>query len=62
MSSKSGWKFSIDAGGTFTDLVAQRPDGSIVTHKILSSGAVKGQIQQLADSCLTDKSRIGDPD
>ncbi|WP_339743849.1 hydantoinase B/oxoprolinase family protein [uncultured Rubinisphaera sp.] len=62
MFSKSGWKFSIDAGGTFTDLVAQFPDGSIVTHKILSSGVIKGQIQQIADSCLTDTSRIGDPD
>src|SRR5438105_15890786 len=32
----SGWQFWIDRGGTFTDVVARRPDGSIVTHKLLS--------------------------
>lgn len=30
------WQFWIDRGGTFTDIVAQRPDGSIVLHKLLS--------------------------
>ena len=30
------WSFWIDRGGTFTDVVAQRPDGEIVTHKLLS--------------------------
>ncbi|WP_343232509.1 hydantoinase B/oxoprolinase family protein [Motiliproteus sediminis] len=30
------WQFWIDRGGTFTDLVAQRPDGSLVSHKLLS--------------------------
>ena len=30
------WQFWIDRGGTFTDIVARRPDGSIVTHKLLS--------------------------
>ena len=33
---KSGWQFWIDRGGTFTDVVARKPDGSIVTHKLLS--------------------------
>src|SRR3954465_15892298 len=32
----SGWQFWIDRGGTFTDVVARRPDGSITTHKLLS--------------------------
>jgi 5-oxoprolinase (ATP-hydrolysing) len=32
----SGWQFWIDRGGTFTDVVARRPDGSIGTHKLLS--------------------------
>ncbi|MDO5288238.1 MAG: hydantoinase B/oxoprolinase family protein [Pseudomonadota bacterium] len=32
----SRWQFWIDRGGTFTDIVAKRPDGSIVTHKLLS--------------------------
>jgi 5-oxoprolinase (ATP-hydrolysing) len=31
-----GWEFWIDRGGTFTDIVARRPDGSLVTHKLLS--------------------------
>ena len=32
----TGWQFWIDRGGTFTDIVAKRPDGAIVTHKLLS--------------------------
>ena len=31
-----GWQFWIDRGGTFTDIVARRPDGVLVTHKLLS--------------------------
>src|SRR5437867_12330839 len=35
--SNSGrWQFWIDRGGTFTDIVARRPDGSIATRKLLS--------------------------
>ena len=30
------WQFWIDRGGTFTDFVAQKPDGALVTHKLLS--------------------------
>ena len=30
------WQIWIDRGGTFTDLVARRPDGQLVTHKLLS--------------------------
>ena len=30
------WQFWIDRGGTFTDIVARRPDGALVTHKLLS--------------------------
>lgn len=30
------WQFWIDRGGTFTDIVAQKPDGSLTTHKLLS--------------------------
>jgi 5-oxoprolinase (ATP-hydrolysing) len=32
----SAWQFWIDRGGTFTDVVARRPDGSLATHKLLS--------------------------
>ena len=31
-----GWQFWIDRGGTFTDFVAQAPDGKLTTHKLLS--------------------------
>ena len=32
----TGWQFWIDRGGTFTDVVARRPDGALVTRKLLS--------------------------
>ncbi len=34
--SASRWQFWIDRGGTFTDIVARRPDGRLLTHKLLS--------------------------
>lgn len=30
------WQFWIDRGGTFTDIVAKRPDGKLIIHKLLS--------------------------
>jgi 5-oxoprolinase (ATP-hydrolysing) len=30
------WEFWVDRGGTFTDIVARRPDGALVAHKLLS--------------------------
>ncbi len=30
------WQFWIDRGGTFTDIVARRPDGTLAAHKLLS--------------------------
>src|SRR6186997_2354683 len=35
-STRALWQFWIDRGGTFTDIVARRPDGTLVTHKLLS--------------------------
>ncbi len=32
----SRWQFWIDRGGTFTDVIGRRPDGVLVTHKLLS--------------------------
>ena len=32
----SGWDFWIDRGGTFTDVIARRPDASLYTMKLLS--------------------------
>jgi 5-oxoprolinase (ATP-hydrolysing) len=34
--SLSRWQFWIDRGGTFTDIVARRPDGQLLVHKLLS--------------------------
>ncbi|MFH7243026.1 MAG: hydantoinase B/oxoprolinase family protein [Spirulina sp.] len=36
MTSPQRWQFWIDRGGTFTDIVARRPDGTLVVHKLLS--------------------------
>ncbi|MCB2101767.1 MAG: hydantoinase B/oxoprolinase family protein [Rhodobacterales bacterium] len=33
---RADWQFWIDRGGTFTDVVARRPDGALVSHKLLS--------------------------
>ncbi|HYA05503.1 MAG TPA: hydantoinase B/oxoprolinase family protein [Xanthobacteraceae bacterium] len=30
------WEFWVDRGGTFTDVIGRRPDGALVTHKLLS--------------------------
>ncbi|HEY2134283.1 MAG TPA: hydantoinase/oxoprolinase family protein, partial [Xanthobacteraceae bacterium] len=30
------WDFWIDRGGTFTDVIARKPDGTLVAHKLLS--------------------------
>jgi 5-oxoprolinase (ATP-hydrolysing) len=42
-----GWQFWIDRGGTFTDVVARRPDGALVTHKLLSENP-----ERYADAAL----------
>ncbi|MEV0451489.1 hydantoinase B/oxoprolinase family protein [Streptomyces sp. NPDC050600] len=38
-----GWEFWIDRGGTFTDVVGRRPDGRIVTRKLLSHDPARTQ-------------------
>src|SRR5258707_5537714 len=43
----SRWQFWIDRGGTFTDIVARRPDGSLQTHKLLSDNP-----ERYADAAL----------
>ncbi|MFE2044477.1 hydantoinase B/oxoprolinase family protein [Streptomyces sp. NPDC059477] len=37
----TGWQFWVDRGGTFTDIVARRPDGSLLTHKLLSDNPAR---------------------
>src|SRR5881398_3466348 len=34
--SQTAWDFWIDRGGTFTDIVGRRPDGTLVARKLLS--------------------------
>ncbi|GHF84199.1 hydantoinase B/oxoprolinase family protein [Streptomyces griseosporeus] len=37
----TGWQFWVDRGGTFTDIVARRPDSRLVTHKLLSDNPAR---------------------
>ena len=41
--SNEQWEFWIDRGGTFTDVVGRRPDGAIITHKLLSENPERYQ-------------------
>ena len=34
----AAWHFWIDVGGTFTDCIVRRPDDTLTTHKLLSTG------------------------
>ncbi|MEL6397474.1 MAG: hydantoinase B/oxoprolinase family protein [Cyanobacteria bacterium J06626_4] len=48
------WQFWIDRGGTFTDVVAKRPNGEIIVHKLLSENPEQYQdapVQGIRD-CL----------
>ena len=42
------WQFWIDRGGTFTDVVARAPDGSVRTAKLLSEDPVRGEDAAIA--------------
>ncbi len=62
------WEFWIDRGGTFTDIVARRPDGRLVARKLLSDNpaaysdaAVAGirQLLGLAPGLQIPASQIG---
>ncbi len=44
MTEKKPWKTGVDTGGTFTDCVAQSPDGQMHRAKVLSSGTLRGQV------------------
>ena len=41
------WQFWIDRGGTFTDIIGRRPDGSLISHKLLSENP-----QQYPDAAI----------
>jgi 5-oxoprolinase (ATP-hydrolysing) len=62
------WEFWIDRGGTFTDVIGRRPDGKLVTHKLLSENpeayadaAVAGirHLLELAPGAPISAARIG---
>ena len=58
----SCWEFWIDVGGTFTDCVAQSPDGRQVQFKTLSSGVTKGRVQRVGPpNQIQDSARTDDP-
>ncbi len=59
-----GWRFAIDRGGTFTDIVAFPPDGGIVTAKLLSASpaypdAAAEGIRRLARGAAVAGVRMG---
>jgi 5-oxoprolinase (ATP-hydrolysing) len=49
----AGWQFWIDRGGTFTDIVALRPNGSLETAKLLSHAP-----EHYADAALAGIARL----
>ena len=51
--STDGWRFWIDRGGTFTDIVARAPDGRLETRKLLSDNP-----EQYADAAVEGVRRI----
>jgi 5-oxoprolinase (ATP-hydrolysing) len=58
----SPWHFWIDVGGTFTDCIARRPDGSFVRYKLLSSGITKGSAARGSNEhVIIDPARRSDP-
>jgi 5-oxoprolinase (ATP-hydrolysing) len=60
-----GWQIWIDRGGTFTDLVARRPDGTLVTHKLLSANPERYQdaaVQGIRDLLGIDSDAAIPPD
>lgn len=57
------WRFAIDVGGTFTDVVARAPDGRVRVHKLLSSGRCTGIAGEGSTrDVIVDPRRCGDPD
>lgn len=55
---KFRWQFWIDVGGTFTDCVAVSPAGAMATYKTLSSGVVRGVLEQVDGNNVTDTRQV----
>ena len=47
------WQFWIDRGGTFTDIVARKPDGTILIDKLLSEN-----VSMYKDAAIAGITRI----
>ncbi len=54
----SEWHFWIDRGGTFTDVVARRPDGALVTAKLLSEDPDRRH--DAAEAAIRQLTGVGD--
>ncbi len=57
MTSNGKWEFWIDRGGTFTDIVARAPDGSLKNSKYLSENPE--QYKDAAIQGIRDFLKIG---
>jgi 5-oxoprolinase (ATP-hydrolysing) len=56
------WEFWIDVGGTFTDCFGRAPEGLLLRHKLLSSGATKGAVGPGSSrDAILDPARSADP-
>ncbi|MFD6348383.1 hydantoinase B/oxoprolinase family protein, partial [Streptomyces roseolus] len=55
------WEFWIDRGGTFTDVVGRRPDGRLVTRKVLSHDPARRQDAAVAGIRLLMGLAPGEP-
>jgi 5-oxoprolinase (ATP-hydrolysing) len=47
----SGWRCSVDTGGTFTDCLLEGPDGALRRGKVLSSGRLRSRIRARDGAC-----------
>lgn len=62
MDSTRPWELWIDVGGTFTDCIARRPDGTLARRKVLSTGVTKGVVGEgSTPDRVVDPARAGDP-
>ena len=52
------WRFWIDRGGTFTDVVARRPDGALATAKLLSVDPDRRH--DAAEAAIRDLTGVGE--
>ena len=55
--SNKQWQFWIDRGGTFTDIIACKPDGQLISHKLLSENP-----EQYQDAALQGIKELLDQD